>query len=284
MKEQSKLMSTSTSGFAQVNGTRLYYEMAGEGYPLVLMHGGIMDSTMWDDQFEAFAQRYRVIRYDLRGFGQSDLPFGPEPISMRGDLRALLAFLGIDRANVLGISMAGSIAIDFTLDYPDMVNTLILVAPGVNGYDYDSIESEDEKAMFKEIEAAFESNDLEHAVELETCAWVDGPHRTPEQVDPQVRKRAYNMNLQNNRRSVGIEWPATQKLTPPAIERLAEIRVPTLLIIGDGDVHEQVTLIDVLATKIPGAQKAVMQGVAHVPNMERPAEFNQLVLDFFKTV
>jgi 3-oxoadipate enol-lactonase len=284
MKEQSKLMSTSTSGFAQVNGTRLYYEVAGEGYPLVLMHGGIMDNTMWDDQFEAFAQRYRVIRFDLRGFGQSDLPVGPEPISMRGDLRALLEFLSIDKANVLGISMAGSIAIDFTLDYPDMVNALILVAPGVNGYNSDSAQSEDEKAMFQEIEAAFESNDLEHAVELETRAWVDGPLRTPEQVDPQVRKRAYNMNLQNNRRALGIEWPASQNLTPPAIERLAEIRVPTLLIIGDGDVREQVTLIDILATKIPSAQKAVMHGVAHVPNMERPAEFNQLVLDFLKMV
>jgi 3-oxoadipate enol-lactonase len=272
------------TGFAQVNGTRLYYEIAGEGYPLVLMHGGIMDNTMWDDQFETFAQHYRVIRFDLRGFGQSDLPAGPEPISMRGDLRALLEFLSIDKANVLGISMAGSIAIDFTLDYPDMVNALILVAPGVNGYDSDAAQSEDEKAMFGEIEAAFESNDLEHAVELETRAWVDGPHRMPEQVDPQVRKRAYNMNLQNNRRALGIEWPASQNLMPPAIERLAEIRVPTLLIIGDGDVHEQVTIIDILATKIPGTQKAVMHGVAHVPNMERPAEFNQLVLDFLKMV
>ena len=273
-----------TGGFAEVNGTRLYYEIAGEGYPLVLMHGGIMDNTMWDDQFEAFAQHYRVIRYDLRGFGQSDLPTGPEPFSMRGDLRALLAFLGIEKANILGISMAGSIAIDFTLDYPDMVNALILVAPGVNGFDYDSAESEDEKAMFQEIEAAFESKELERAVELETRAWVDGPHRTPEQVDPVVRKRVYDMDLQNNRRTAGIEWPATQKLEPPAIERLAEIRVPTLLIIGDGDVREQITVVDTLATKIPGVQKAVMHDVAHVPNMERPAEFNQLVLDFLKMV
>src|SRR5579859_6499927 len=124
-------MPASTSGFAQVNGTRLYYEMAGEGYPLVLMHGGIMDNTMWDDQFEAFAQRYRVIRYDLRGFGQSDLPDGPEPFSMSKDLRALLAFLSIDRANLLALSMAGSIAIDFTLDFPALVNALVLVAPGV---------------------------------------------------------------------------------------------------------------------------------------------------------
>jgi 3-oxoadipate enol-lactonase len=274
----------STSGFAEVNGTRLYYEVAGEGYPLVLMHGGIMDNTMWDDQFAKFAQHYRVIRYDLRGFGQSDLPAGSEPYSSRGDLRALLAFLGIDKANVLGISMAGSIAIDFTLDYPDMVNALILVAPGVNGYDYDSAQSEDEKAMFQEIEAAFESNDLERAVELETCAWVDGPNRTPEQVDPRVRKRVYDMDLQNNRRAVGVEFPDLQKLEPPAIGRLAEIRVPTLLVIGDGDVREQITVVETLATKIPGVQKAVMHGVAHVPNMERPAEFNQLVLDFLKSV
>jgi 3-oxoadipate enol-lactonase len=271
-----------TSGFAEVNGTRLYYEVAGEGYPLVLMHGGIMNNTMWDDQFEAFAQHYRVIRYDLRGFGQSDLPAGPEPYTMRGDVRALLTFLSIEKANVLAISMAGSIAIDFTLDYPAMVNALILVAPGVNGYD--SSESEDEEAMFKEIEAAYESGDLERAVELETRAWVDGPDRTPEQVDPVVRKRVYDMNLQTNRRVAGKELPDSQKLDPPAFGRLAEIHVPTLLIIGDGDVREMVSIVDMLETNIAGARKAVMRGVAHVPNMERPAEFNQLVLDFLKMV
>jgi 3-oxoadipate enol-lactonase len=271
-----------TSGFAEVNGTRLYYEVTGEGYPLVLMHGGIMNNTMWDDQFEAFAQHYRVIRYDLRGFGQSDLPAGPEPYTMRGDVRALLTFLSIEKANVLAISMAGSIAIDFTLDYPAMVNALILVAPGVNGYD--SSESEDEEAMFKEIEAAYESGDLERAVELETRAWVDGPDRTPEQVDPVVRKRVYDMNLQTSRRVAGKELPDSQKLDPPAFGRLAEIHVPTLLIIGDADVREMVTTVDMLETNIAGARKAVMRGVAHVPNMERPAEFNQLVLDFLKMV
>jgi 3-oxoadipate enol-lactonase len=275
-------MST-TNGFAEVNGTRLYYEVAGEGYPLVLMHGGIMDSAMWDEQVEAFAQHYRVIRYDLRGFGQSDLP-GTQPLSMRGDLRALLAFLGIEKANVLAISMAGSIAIDFTLDYPEMVNALILVAPGVNGLKYDSIETEDEKAMFQEIEAAFQSGDIERAVELETRAWVDGPNRTPEQVDPVVRRRVYDMNLRNCLRTEDIEWPDAQQLEPPASERLSEIRVPTLLIIGDGDVREQITVTDILATNITGAHKAVMHGVAHVPNMERPAEFNRIVLDFLKEV
>lgn len=275
-------MST-TSGFAEVNGTRLYYEVAGEGYPLVLMHGGIMDSAMWDDQFETFAQHYRVIRYDLRGFGRSNLP-GAETFSMRGDLRALLEFLGVEKANVLAISMAGSIAIDFTLDYPDMVNALILVAPGVNGFDYDAVQREDVKAMFQEIEAAFERGEIERAVELEIRAWVDGPGRAPEQVDPVVRKRVYDMDLRNSLRTEEIEWPATQKLEPPAIERLSEIRVPTLLIVGDGDVREQIIVVDTLATQIPGAQKAVMHGVAHVPNMERPAEFNQLVLDFLKAL
>jgi pimeloyl-ACP methyl ester carboxylesterase len=242
-----------------------------------------MNSTMWDDQFETFAQHYRVIRYDLRGFGQSDLP-GTEPFSMRGDLRALLEFLGVKKANVLGISMAGSIAIDFTLDYPDMVSALILVAPGVNGFDYDAVETEDEKAMFQEIEAAFKNGDIERAVELETRAWVDGPKRTPEQVDTVVRQRVYDMDLRNSRRTEDIEWPDTQQLKPPASERLSEIRVPTLLIIGDDDVREQITVTDMLATKIPGAHKAVMHGVAHVPNMERPAEFNQIVLDFLNKV
>ncbi len=269
----------SQSGFAEVNGTRLYYEVAGEGHPLLLIHGGIMDSRMWDEQFEVFAQQYRVVRFDWRAFGQSDLP-GTKPYSMRGDARALLEFLGIEKTHLLGISMAGSVAIDFTLDYPDMVEKLILVAPGVNGYE--PAESEESEATYKEIEAAFDSGDIERGVELETRLWVDGPERTPDQVDPQVRRRVYEMNLNTCRRIADIELPDTQKLAPPAFGRLSEIRVPTLLIVGDKDVREQVATLDMLETHIAGAQKAVMHGVAHVPNMEHPGEFNQLVLDFLK--
>src|SRR5512147_367629 len=110
----------------------LYYEIAGEGHPLVLIHGGLVNSGLWDDQFEVFARQYRTLRYDVRGFGKSLAPTAY--FSNHGDLRDLLDFLGFRRACVLGLSMGGSIAIDFTLTYPDRAAALLPVASGLSGY------------------------------------------------------------------------------------------------------------------------------------------------------
>src|SRR6266540_3962879 len=98
------------SGYAKVNGTRLFYEVAGSGHPLVLIHGHILDRRMWDDQFAVFARRFRVLRYDMRGYGRSALPMG-EPYHAVDDLKALLDYLGIARTYVLGLSKGGIVAI-----------------------------------------------------------------------------------------------------------------------------------------------------------------------------
>jgi pimeloyl-ACP methyl ester carboxylesterase len=119
-------------GYVETNGTKLYYEMMGEGHPLVLLHRGYMDRRMWDNQFAAFAQNYQVIRYDIRGFGKSELP--QTPYSDRRDLYDLMAFLEVKRAYLLGLSLGGVIALDFTLEYPAMVDALILVGSPVSGY------------------------------------------------------------------------------------------------------------------------------------------------------
>jgi pimeloyl-ACP methyl ester carboxylesterase len=268
-----------TRGFAEVNGAKLYYEVAGAGHPLVLLHEGIANSRMYDDQFNAFAQRYRVVRFDIRGFGQSDLPAGNEPVALHEDLYGLLAFLGIKKTYVLGMSMGGAIALNFTLTYPDRVDALILVAPGIGGYDMTSFEAE-YKAIGQDIEQAVKRGDYEHASELETRIWVDGPDRTPQQVDPAVRQRVYEMNLHNYRNMGAVEFPPLKQLEPPAITRISEVAMPTCLIIGDKDVREMLSIIEKLEQGIPGARKIVMHDVAHALNMERPEEFNRIVLDF----
>src|SRR5437588_5664174 len=268
-----------TRGFAEVNGAKLYYEVAGAGHPLVLLHEGIAHSRMYDDQLNAFAQRYRVVRFDIRGFGQSALPPGDKPVALHEDLYGLLTFLGIKKTYVLGMSMGGAIALDFTLTHPAMVDALILVAPGVSGYNMTSFETE-YKAIGEEIEEAVKRGDYERASELEIRIWVDGPERTPQQVDPLVRQRVYEMNLHNYRKTAAAEFPPQQKLEPPASARLGEVAVPTCLIIGDKDVREMQSIIEKLEQSIPGARKIVMHDVAHALNMEQPEEFNRIVLDF----
>ena len=121
-------------GTAEVNDTRLYYEVSGSGHPLVLIHGLALDTRMWDDQFQAFSEYYRVIRFDLRGFGNSTLPTGDQ-YAYFDDLFALLNYLDISQAHILGLSLGGSVAVDFALAYPEATSSLILVdVSGLDGF------------------------------------------------------------------------------------------------------------------------------------------------------
>jgi 3-oxoadipate enol-lactonase len=268
----------STTGYADVNGVRLYYEVAGVGHPLVLQHEGIADSRMWDDQFGVFAQRYRVVRYDYRGFGKSDMR--PGDFSLRDDLLGLLRSLGIEKTYLLGASLGGSMTIDFALEHPGMVDAIIPVAPGLSGLQ----PPEEENFLFEPIEEAIKAGDLDRANDLEVHLWVDGPNRANDQVDPAVREKIRVMNGDSFKRQ--DEWTDAKPvpLEPPAVGRLGEIHVPTLVIIGDEDVPHVQRAADAIASGIAGAKKAVMHNTAHVLMMERPEEFNRIVLDFLSSL
>jgi pimeloyl-ACP methyl ester carboxylesterase len=263
------------TGMAEVNGARLYYEVVGEGEPLVLVHAGIADSRMWEDQLKAFADRYRVIRYDMRGFGMTamvDLPF-----SHHEDLRGLLDSLDVERAHLVGCSMGGGAVLDFALEYPQRVGNLILVGSAVGGFGPDI----DPPRQWDEIVSAEEAGDLERVSELEVQVWVDGPGRSPEDVDVSVRDLVREMNLialRNEASGLGDEWEPE----PPAADRLPDVQASTLLIVGDEDQPSVFAAADLLGRELPNVRKVVMHGAAHVPNMERPEEFNRIVLDFLR--
>jgi pimeloyl-ACP methyl ester carboxylesterase len=261
----------STTGY--FNG--LYYEIAGEGHPLVLIHGGLVNSGLWDDQFEVFAGQYRTLRYDVRGFGKSKSPAAY--YSNHSDLRDLLDDLGIKRAYVLGLSMGGAIAIDFTLAYPGYVAALIPVAAGLGGYHV-----KESSPLRDELRAAYDSGDKPRAVELSLQLWTDGPNRTPDQVDPAARERIRVMTIHTFDLPDTENWQ--QPLKPPAIDRLAEIRVPTLFIVGDQDVPDILDISNLVVNAVPGARKAVIANTAHHLNVEQPAEFNRIVLEFLESL
>ncbi len=262
------------SGFAQVCGARLYYEVAGTGEPLVLIHAGIADCRMWDRQIDAFAGRYRVIRHDMRGFGATEVA-ERVPYSHHEDLRGLPDLLGAGRALLVGCSMGAKTAIDFALEFPDRTRALVLVGPAVGGFEPD----EDPPEEWDEMVAADEAGDLERLSELEVRVWVDGPYRGTDRVDSAVRDLVRDMNLialNNEESGVGDE----RELEPPAVDRLAGIMVPTLVIVGDLDRPRIVSSADLLEKSLPNARKVAMPGTAHLPNMERPEEFNRIVLGF----
>jgi 3-oxoadipate enol-lactonase len=270
------------TGFAEINGTMLYYEVAGAGHPFVLIHGHLLDRRSWDDQFAVFAQQYRVMRYDQRGFGDSGLITKGESYSDRQDLYTLMQFLGIESAYIMGVSGGGALAIDFTLEHPEMVDALIPVAAGVSGFQPSKEamkEHSDVVRLYTSLNEAFEEHDIARAVEISLALWTDGPGRLPGQANPNVRERVREMTARNWGRpddEAQAETPPVP-LEPPAIGRLSKIGVPTLVILGALDGPNP---LEQLAAEIPGAKKVVMAETAHHPFMEKPAEFNQTVLDF----
>src|SRR5437868_6830290 len=175
------------TGFVEVNGTQLYYETLGEGHPLVLIHGGYMDRRMWDDQFPIFAERYRVIRYDVRGFGKSPLP--QMPYSDIQDLAALLAFLGVKKTYLLGSSLGGIIALDFTLEHHDMDDALILVGSPVPGFPIELLYTEEQLEQQKLRWTPFEKARKERNIPAMVDALMEDPTLVPSPNYPAARQR-----------------------------------------------------------------------------------------------
>ena len=231
---------------------------------------------------EALAVQHRVIRYDVRGHGKTPCP--PGDYAHYEDLTALLDHLGVVQTAVLGCSMGGAIAIDFTLAFPERVAALIPVASAVAGFDPEEADitaKGERERLLSEVGAAYDQGDFRQAARLLARVWVDGPKRSPDQVEPEVRARAIEMMM--GMFELPEDEGTEQSLEPPAASRLAEINVPTLVIVGDYDDERILMTADYLADGIAGAQKVVMPGLAHYPNMERPAEFNRIVLDFLAT-
>jgi 2-hydroxy-6-oxonona-2,4-dienedioate hydrolase len=271
-------MSLLSTGYVELDDGKLYYEAAGTGEPLVLAHAGFVDSRMWDDQWRDFAQHYRVIRFDMRGFGKSDP--AAAPVSRRNDLYRLLKQLDVARASLLGCSLGGEMILDFALEYPAMVSALIVVSAVPGGF---QMQGEPPRYLM-EMMSAVQQGDLALASELQIRIWVDGPFRQPEQVNPQVRQRAAEMNgIALAKRTWGIaDAHPLNPLDPPAAQRLSEIGAPTLILAGGLDDPEILRAAEVMATAIHGAKKVIIPNCAHLPNMERPAEFNQAVLGFLR--
>jgi pimeloyl-ACP methyl ester carboxylesterase len=272
-----------TTGFLEVPGGQLYYEVAGTGHPVALIHAGVADNRMWDEQFTALADRYRVIRYDTRGYGKTRTE-GVE-FSNRQDLYDLLDHLDVDKVYVMGLSRGGQIAIDFTLEHPERVAALIPAAAGLSGYDHqpeDSEKAQQETAAFTRMEQLWEAGAHDELQELELQMWVDGPGQPAGRAAPSVRERVREMNAGAYNR--GEPEPKPQPLEPPAAGRLHEIRVPTLVIVGDLDTTGTLAMADRMAQAIPRARKVVLPGAAHMVNMEQPERFNEIVLEFLDSI
>ncbi len=260
----------SESGFAKVNGTRLFYESMGEGPAVVLVHGGLVDSRMWDAQMGPLSKRFRVVRYDLRGYGRSAAP--ADEYYPLEDLRALLDYLKIDKATLVGLSLGGIVAADFALEHPARVERLVLVGSGLRG----DKQPRDEKAA-----NAYQVGEREGA-EKYFEAFTQSEMLAGLRDKPKARASMRAMMVENFKAVAYLRKGLPQAPEPPTVERLAQIKAPTLVVVGSLDGRNLQNIADTLASKIPGARKVVVRGASHHPPVETPREFNRILLEYLK--
>jgi 3-oxoadipate enol-lactonase len=270
---QNKTPGELKSGFLDIGKAKIYYEEKGIGTPFIMIHGGFIDRRMWDNQFDYFSKDYRVIRYDVRNHGLTTSD--SDTYTNYEDLNNIMEKLKIDKAIVMGLSMGGLITIDFAIAHPEKVLAIIPVSTGISG---NTKKDAGWKEFDKNLNDAFAKDDLELAAEYMLRSWTDGPKRTPERMDKTIRDNVKIMLMDTFKK-----WDSRlmlQRLNPPAIDRLSEIKAPTLTIYGDIDMQGIIDIADKIEKDVAGAKKYVIKGAAHMVNMEYPDEFNKIVSNF----
>ena len=262
----------SRSGFADVQGGRLHFEVDGSGPAVTLIHPGLWDMRTWDREFAKLAGTgYRAIRYDVRGYGESSFP--EASYSDVEDLLALLDALEVERTALVGCSMGGNIEICFTLAHPDRVWALVPVASGLSGFDWPD---EVWEPVWEPIETAVEAGDLVRATDLSLAIWA--PLGTGDEAGAKIRAIALDNTRNFELDALGL----AERPDPPPITRLEEIDVPTLVVLGERDVHEITQIGELVAARVPGARVVMIEGADHVVNLRQPEAFERALMVFLE--
>ena len=257
----------STSGIA--------YDRAGPTgqTPIVLVHAGVADRRMWDPQWPALTSDRDVLRLDLRGFGESSQrPAGP--LSSVDDLLGTLDHAGIDRCHLVGASFGAGVAVEAALVRPGLAESLFLSAPGGSLI---AEETPQLREFFAAESSALDGDDIEAAVEANLRWWVDGPHRAPKTVAAATREKVAAMQRLAFELTATWDDVTEAELEPPALERLSEVTVPTLVLMGAQDIDAILDTAIRLTAGLPQARRAEWPDVAHLPSLERPDDFLALL-------
>jgi 3-oxoadipate enol-lactonase len=257
----------SGGAFVKVDGSSLYYEECGTGADAVLLiHDGVVHSAVWDDVWPAFCRRFHTIRYDRRGYGRSSAT--TTWYSETDDVAAILQRTHVTRATIVGSSHGGEISINFVLAHPDVVKRLILVGAVVGGFPY----TEHFVARVTGILAPLRKGDVTGALtSMANDRWVIAPGNDA------ARKKLLDLL----RASPQDLTHADQILPPkPALPRLGEIRLPTLILVGAEDIPDVHAHAGAIEAGIPRARRIVIPGTGHLMYLEKPDVFVQAVMTF----
>ena len=260
-----------------VGRARLAGRQFGEGLPVVFLHAGVCDKRMWAEQMAAVAEEgWHAIAYDRRGYGESESP--DEAFSHVDDLEAVLKALDIHAAVLVGCSMGGGLALDFALRHPGRVIGLVLIGTSVTGAPWSATQAE--QMLEAAEEDAYERGDLDMLNRVQAHEWLDGPRAQSGRVGGEARALFLDMN------AIALGKPElTQEERPPAAwPRVSEVGAPTLLLVGDEDFTALIDRHEHLSEEMPNAFAAMLEGVAHIPSIERPDLVNSMLLEFLDAI
>lgn len=268
--------------YIDISSGRVAYDEAGSGPAVVLSHSSIADRRLWDHQFAALGNDYRVIRYDRLGFGDSSDVVGE--VDHASDLLQVLDALDVERAALVGSSMGGAISIDVALAAPERVTALALICSGLSGWQWpDEMREQTRPLLLAAVPpdrlAAYSGHTAETVLDEDIAAMAEmqirflavGPERTPDVLAPD----AWQLALTMARRVFEREWrgPAYSEREPesPPQDRLGEIGVPTLVVVGGADSPYLQAPSEVIAAGIRAARRLDLPDAAHLPPIECPA-------------
>ena len=258
-----------------VNGISIDYRDEGSGLPVIFIHAFPLNQTMWDDQVAALRSKCRTITLDLRGFGHSDAPQGPYSMDqMAADVRALLSVLNVDQAVLVGLSMGGYIALAFYRNYPDAVRAMVLADTRAS--------ADTHEARARRIKSAAKAEkEGSDAIAEDMIALLLG-HTTIE-TRPSVAARVREMIQANSPHGIaGAQRGMAARRDSTYI--LPGIDFPVLIIVGSEDELTPPEEAESLRSGIPGARLRVIEGAAHLSNLEQPEKFNDALLEFVESL
>ena len=264
----------STTVAVRVPGSQLHAVADGEGPPIVLLHAWVADLRAWDPVVPLLVDAgYRAVRFDARGFGSSATE--DVELSHQADLRAVLDAFEIGRAALVGNSRGARTALDTVLETPERAVALVWVGGGIGGFE--GVETPEETAIGEQMEALEKAGDLDGLAELEVQLWVDGPGQSPGRAAHWIREAVREMD--RSLLSPDRVWGRPIALDPPANDRLAEIRIPVLAVVGGLDTSSTLAAAVRLEESVAGARRVVIPDVAHMVGMEAPEQLAGLILD-----
>ena len=252
------------ASFVEVDGSRLYYEECGTGpKAVVLLHDGVVNSAIWDDVWPTFCKQFHVIRYDRRGYGRS--PATKKPYFEADDVAALLGDRKVSQAALVASSHGGNIALSFALRYPAQVSELVLIGPEAEGFPYSE--------HFVMAQVAFQGAKDPTEVRVQNTYFIlPGNDAAREHL-----RRLLKASPQDHKHN---DMPLPEKPTFPYVQ---DLRVPTLILIGSGDIADNQAVVGALVMAIPGAARVVVPDTGHLLYLEKPEIFSSLVSGFLNS-